>query len=102
VLRKVHRWVGLIVGPLLIVTAIIGATMVLLDWFDPNARMVGFETRRFLTNLHNYRLASEWATLILSVGVLTMASTGLSLWGQSWLRRRKSQRLARRAAERGG
>jgi hypothetical protein len=94
-LRRIHRLVGIIMAPLLTLTALVGATMVLLARFDPNTEIVGFETRRLLTDIHNYRIASDAATLILASGVLTMTSTGTALWLQSVLRKRKSRRLAR-------
>ena len=94
-LRKIHRLVGIVMAPLLTVTAIVGATMVLLERFDPNTEVVGFETRRMLTDIHNYQIASDAATLILAAGVLTMTGSGSALWFQSFLRKRKSKRLAR-------
>jgi uncharacterized iron-regulated membrane protein len=96
-LRRLHRLVGIVMAPLLTVTALVGATMVLLDRYDPNAEVVGFETRRMLTGIHNYQFASDVTTLILAAGVLTMAGTGSGLWIQSLLRKRKSKRLAKAA-----
>jgi uncharacterized iron-regulated membrane protein len=94
-LRRIHRLVGIVMAPLLTVTALVGGTMVLLERFDPNTKVVGFETRRLLTEIHNYQIASDVATLILAGGVLTMTSTGSALWIQSAVRKRKSKRLAK-------
>ena len=79
-------------APLLTVTALVGATMILLKRFDPNTKLVGFETRRLLTAIHNYQIASDVATLILAGGVLTMTSTGCALWLASFLRKQRTER----------
>lgn len=83
-LRKLHRWMGLVMGPLLLVTALAGGAVALHGklWRD-------LETKFTLTDLHNLEILGLWASVVLAVGLLAMAVTGAGIWIQILSRRRR-------------
>jgi uncharacterized iron-regulated membrane protein len=91
-IRQLHRWLAIVVGPLLLFTAVTASVLILIKLLDPNAKVVGFEARRLLTELHNYTVVAEFAGLVLAAGVIVLAGTGLVLWFQPLVQRRRRRR----------
>ena len=86
-LRKLHRRVGLLLAPLLLVTAIAGGLLLFRTrgWYD-------WETGSFLKDLHNYHVVGLFMGVIVAAGLAFMAITGPMLYLQVWLRKRKARK----------
>jgi uncharacterized iron-regulated membrane protein len=87
-LRRLHGICGLIVGPLLAVTALGGGLLAAAD----EAGFGGYRFRRFLKHLHNYEVLTLWLGVAVAGGLLFMAVSGWALWWQGHLRRRRARR----------
>lgn len=86
-LRRVHRIVGLVFGPLLAITAGAGGLLAAAD----AGGFGGYPFRRFLKHLHNYESLSLWLGVVVGVVLLLLAATGWALWWQTFLRKRRAR-----------
>lgn len=85
-IRKLHRTVALIFAPFFVITATTGAIMLL--------RMNGLysgQTMNVLIGLHNWELVANHIGIILASGLLFVTVTGVMIWGQIRLHRRRSK-----------
>jgi uncharacterized iron-regulated membrane protein len=86
-IRAVHRWIALVVGPLLLLTALAGGVAALhgLAWR-------GIDWKLTLIEWHNLDILGRWATVGMAAGLLALASTGAAMWIQivrrKWKRRK--------------
>jgi uncharacterized iron-regulated membrane protein len=87
ILRKLHRIVGLIFAPFFIITAVTGGVLLF-------SRHYRHEVKKNLLAWHNWEGVSHYAGLILAAGLLFMAVTGVGLWLQMTLRKRRAPRSA--------
>ncbi len=86
-LRKLHRIVGLIFAPFFIITAVTGGILL----FSGQYR---HDVKKRLLAWHNWEGVSHYAGLILAASLLFMAVTGVALWLQMTLRKRRARRAA--------
>ena len=90
-LRRVHRLIGLVLAPFLLLTAVGGAMVIAwrLKWYRD------FDLREWFLEAHNLEAVGPWAGLVLALGLALMACTGVALWLQMTLRKRRSRRAAK-------
>ena len=91
-LRLVHRVLGLIAAPAMIVTAICG--LILLYRKTGLYERAG-EFRETVEHLHNYEIVAPYIGTLAAVLMIAVACTGLALLGQVFLRRRGARGLPR-------
>lgn len=86
-LRLVHRVLGLIAAPLMIVTAICG---LLLLYRKTGLYERAGEFRETVEHLHNYEIVAPYVGTLAAVLMIAMACTGLALMMQVYLRRHRA------------
>jgi uncharacterized iron-regulated membrane protein len=84
-IRTVHRWVGLVLSPFLLITAVAGG---LLLW----RRAMSLDLRHDLIDLHNYEVIGNYVGAVVAGGLVVMVATGVALRVQMWRRQRRSHR----------
>ena len=85
-LRIVHRTMGLIAAPLMIVTAVCG---LLLLYRKTGLYEREGEFRESIEHLHNYEIVAPYVGTLLSVLMIAVAVTGVAILLQVRARRRK-------------
>ncbi|NQT92228.1 MAG: hypothetical protein HQ559_05670 [Lentisphaerae bacterium] len=71
-IRKLHRAVGLVLAPFFLLTAFTGMALL---W--RKAGVYGSDTKGILLGLHNWEIAARYIGVILAMGLICMAVTGL-------------------------
>lgn len=86
-LRKLHRIVGLIFAPFFLITAVTGGILL----FSHRYR---YQMKEGLLAWHNWEGLANYAGLVLAAGLTFMAVTGVALWLQVKLRKRRARKSA--------
>lgn len=86
-LRKLHRYVGIVLAPFFVITGIGGG---LLLWRN-RLRAADIDVHG-ITDLHNYEITGTYFGVIVAAGLVFMAVTGVALHLQMYLRKRKARR----------
>jgi len=81
--RKFHRFVGLVLAPFFLITAVTGIALL---W--RKAEIYGKETKDLLIGFHNWEIAAKYIGVILAIGLIIMALTGLSMIVRFYRRKR--------------
>ncbi|MCK5115385.1 MAG: hypothetical protein KAR44_02220 [Candidatus Aegiribacteria sp.] len=84
-LRKLHRYTGITIAPLVLVQVVTGF-LLQMDSLNRNARL-----------LHNWSQVSKFVAFALAIGLAFMVVTGSIIFIQMWLQRRKRAARKRRA-----
>ena len=85
-LRKLHRYTGITIAPLVLMQVVTGF-LLRMDSLHRNARL-----------LHNWSQVSKYVAFALAIGLAFMAVTGSIIFIQMWLQRRKRAARKRQAA----
>jgi uncharacterized iron-regulated membrane protein len=92
-LRKLHRVVGLIFAPFFLVTAGTGGILLFRRYF-------GAKIHHNLLQWHNWEGLNRYVSysgVLLATGLAFMAVTGVALWIQIALRKRRARRATKKA-----
>lgn len=85
-LRLVHRVLGLIAAPVMIITAVCG---ILLLYRKTGLYERAGEFRQTVQHLHNYEVVAPYVGTLAALLMIAMACTGLALMLQLFVRRHK-------------
>lgn len=86
-LRKLHRIVGLIFAPFFFITAVTGGILLFRKFY-------GYQTKESLLEWHNWEGLAQYIGALLAAALSFMAVTGVALWLQVQLRKRRARRAA--------
>ena len=89
-IRKLHRIIGAIVGPFLLVTAVAGL-LTIAGYFNPT-----------VFRLHNWRIVGSWLGIVVASGLALQVITGFILLVQLRLQQFRRWRRKRAARSAGG
>ena len=92
-LRAIHRVLGLVTAPFMIVTALCGLVLLYrkTGLYERNG-----EFRETVQNLHNYELLTPYVGTVAAVLMTALAITGVAVFCQMRLRKRKALSSAAR------
>lgn len=85
-LRKLHRYVGMVLAPFFVITGVGGG---LLLWRN-RLRASDIDVRG-ITKLHNYEITGTYLGVVVAAGLVFMAFTGAMLFLQMFLRKHKAR-----------
>ncbi len=88
-LRTLHRVVGLLTAPLMVITAF-GGTVLLFrrtGWYERRG-----DFRGVIQDLHNYEIIASYIGAVAAVMMVVVAATGVALFVQIRRRKRKARR----------
>jgi uncharacterized iron-regulated membrane protein len=83
-LRKLHRWVGLVMAPFLFITAVTGGVLLWRRQYNP-------DLKHDLLDWHNWEGLADYLGAVLAVALAFMAISGWCLWLQVHLRKRRAK-----------
>lgn len=83
-LRKLHRTVGVIFAPFLLLTAVAGTLLLL-----RRTGLYGYDTREILLGLHNWEIVAGYIGIVLASALAFMAITGSVIFLKMKMRRRR-------------
>jgi uncharacterized iron-regulated membrane protein len=84
-IRRVHRILGLVFAPFFVLVAVTGGLLL----FRKHG-LYDVRTKHTILDLHNWEIVGDLVGLILAVGLLAVACTGVWLRWQIWFRKRKA------------
>jgi len=89
-LRKMHRAVGVLSAPFLLLTAVAGALLLL-----RRTGLYGFGARDVILGLHNWEIIAGYIGVVLALALAFMAVTGFLIFLKMKLRRKKKVKQPR-------
>jgi uncharacterized iron-regulated membrane protein len=84
-LRTLHRWVGLVMAPFILITAVTGGVLLWRRQYSP-------DLKHDLLDWHNWEGLADYLGAILAVALAWMALSGWALWLQVRLRKRRAKK----------
>ena len=86
-IRRLHRIVGLVFGPFVLITAITGGVLLFRRDVD-----LGPELKHDMLGWHNWEGLADYAGLALAAALVWMVVTGYWLWLATLLRKRRARK----------
>lgn len=74
-MRQIHRKIGIILAPFLIILSISGITLLF-----RKTEIYSRETKSFLVSLHTWEIIMPYIGMILGLGVLFMSISGMYMY----------------------
>jgi hypothetical protein len=84
-LRRIHRLVGLVFAPFFLITAVTGGILLWRRYYGP-------DIKHDLLGWHNWEGLGDYLGVLLAGALAVMAVTGVALWAQMALRKRRARR----------
>jgi uncharacterized iron-regulated membrane protein len=82
--RKFHRYLGLILSPLILVTAVTGGILLWRKHFHP-------DLKHDLLDWHNWEIVASYAGVVVAGGLVLMVFSGVAMWAQMAIRKRRAK-----------
>jgi len=82
IIRKIHRTIGIIWAPFFLLTASTGILLLF-----RNTGLYSIETLKILIGLHNWEIVANYVGIILAIGLISMAISGILLFLQIQMRK---------------
>ena len=82
IIRKIHRTIGIIWAPFFLLTASTGILLLF-----RNIGLYSIETLKILIGLHNWEIVANYVGIILAIGLISMAISGILLFLQIQMRK---------------